>query len=75
MYSSISSTWVHDASLLSRNPSMADIDSPEAQMPANPASSTIFADRPLCASMMKASSGEVSNARNAPARLAGAAAC
>ena len=36
MYSSTSSTWVQDASLLSRRPSVAEIDRPEAQMPWKP---------------------------------------
>ena len=69
MYSSWSSTWVQDASLLSRRPSMADMDSPDAQTPANPASSTIFADRPLCASIRKPRAGDPSMARRAAARL------
>ena len=64
MNSSISSTWVQEASLLSRTPSAADIERPEAQMPSKPASSTIFAESPLCASMMKASSGERSRPRS-----------
>ena len=37
MNSSISRTWVQEASLLSRTPSAADIERPEAQMPSNPA--------------------------------------
>ena len=62
MNSSISRTWVQEASLLSRTPSAADIERPEAQMPSNPASSTIFAESPLCASMMKERAGARSRA-------------
>ena len=63
MNSSISRTWVQEASLLSRTPSAADIERPEAQMPSNPASSTIFPDSPLCASMMKERAGACSRPR------------
>ena len=63
MNSSISRTWVQEASLLSRTPSAADIERPEAQMPSNPASSTILAESPLCASMMKERAGAWSRPR------------
>ena len=68
MNSSMSTTWVQEASLLSRRPSMAEIDSPEAQMPRKPASSTILAERPLCASMMKLSAGSSSIVRSIAGR-------
>jgi hypothetical protein len=67
MNSSTSRTCVHDASLLSRRPRLAEIDNPEAQMPGNPASSTILADNPLCASMRKVRNGELISARKAAA--------
>jgi len=54
MHSGTSSTWVQDASLLR----LAEIVKPEAQMPRNPASSTILAERPLCASIRKEREGE-----------------
>jgi hypothetical protein len=56
MNSSTSRIWVHDASLLSRTPSAAEIDNPDAQMPSNPASCTIFEESPLWASIKKLSS-------------------
>src|SRR5262245_58264716 len=67
MNSSTSSTCVHDASLLSRRPRLAEIDRPDAQMPGNPASSTIFADRPLWASIRKVRNWELISARSAAA--------
>src|SRR5262245_6861812 len=57
MNSTMSSTWVQLASLLSRTPSEAEIDSPLAQTPGNPASSAIRALRPLWASMRKLRDG------------------
>src|SRR5689334_23217409 len=68
MNSSTSRTWVQDASLLSRTPSAADIERPDAQIPAKPASSTIFAESPLWASMRKLSPGERSSRRSAAKR-------
>src|ERR1700723_3238868 len=56
MNSSISTTCVQLASLLSRTPNCAEIDSPDAQMPLKPASRTMRADRPLWASMRNSSS-------------------
>ena len=53
---------------------LADIDRPEAQMPLNPASSTIFADRPLWASIRNSKSGDVNMARKRAA-FDGASAC
>ena len=47
MNSSISTTWVQLASLLSRTPNCAESVSPLAQIPANPASSTMRALMPL----------------------------
>src|SRR5262249_47297623 len=67
MNSSTSSTCVQDASLLSRRPRLAETDKPDAQMPGNPASSAIFADSPLCASIRKEREGELINARSAAA--------
>jgi hypothetical protein len=67
MNSRISRTCVQDASLLSLTPSAAETARPDAQMPRKPASSTIFADRPLWASMRKESSGEVSSRRSCAA--------
>ncbi len=64
MNSSTSSTWVQDASLLSRTPSAADMDRPDAQMPLKPASSTILEEMPSWASMMNASSSESSISRS-----------
>ena len=52
-FSLTSKTWVQLASLLSLTPNWALIDSPLAQIPWKPASYTIFADRPLWASIMK----------------------
>ena len=69
MNSSTSSTCVQDASLLSRNPSEAEIDRPDAQMPANPASSTILADSPLCASIRNDRPGEQSRDRSSAGRV------
>ena len=74
MNSKTSSTWVQDASLLSRRPSVAEMDRPDAQTPANPASSTTLADKPLWASMMKASSGWCSRVRSRAGRLGAAGA-
>src|SRR5689334_13771324 len=71
MYSRTSSTWVQDASLLSRRPSAAEIVRPEAQMPRNPASCTTFAERPSCASMRKDSVGDMISRRRAAGRGAG----
>src|SRR5258706_16189650 len=65
MNSSRSSACVQDASLLSRRPRLAEIDRPDAQMPGKPASSTIFAERPLCASIRKLKEGEQIAARKA----------
>src|SRR5258708_7595920 len=59
-----STTWVQDSSLLSRTPNEADIVSPLAQIPSKPASSTMRADSPSCASMRKVSSGRVMSWRN-----------
>jgi hypothetical protein len=42
----------------------ADKDSPLPQIPLNPASSTILALNPLCASMMNSSCGDVNNCLN-----------
>ena len=68
MNSSISRTWVQEASLLSRTPSAADMERPRGpDCPSNPASSTIFPESPLCASMMKESAGACSRARSRPA--------
>ena len=64
MNSNTSKTWVHDASLLSRTPMADDMVSPEAQIPLNPASSTIFAERPLCASIMNSDCEELIIARS-----------
>src|SRR5213080_4208008 len=63
MKSKISSAWVQLASLQSRTPSAADIDKPLAQIPAKPASSTIFALRPLCASIKKSNCGRSMSCR------------
>ncbi len=52
MNSRVSTTWVQLNSLLSRTACWADSARPEAQMPLNPASSTIFAASPLWASRM-----------------------
>jgi hypothetical protein len=60
MNSAVSSTCVHDASLLSRTPSAADTDNPLAQIPLKPASSTIFALIPLWPSMMNSNFREFS---------------
>src|SRR6478609_5998381 len=64
MYSATSTTCVQLASLLSRTPSDAEIESPLAQMALKPASSAMRADRPLCASMMKSSCAGSSRARS-----------
>src|SRR3954470_10113217 len=72
MNSSTSRNWVHDASLLSRTPRDAEIDRPDAQMPWKPASSTIFADRPLWASIRNDRSGESRSCLSAWNRLSGA---
>jgi hypothetical protein len=58
MNSSTSITCVHDASLLSRTPSAAEIDRPDAQIPLNPDSSAIFAESPSWASIRNDNSGE-----------------
>ena len=65
MNSSTSSTCVQLASLLSRTPSAAEIESPLPQMPLKPASSAILALRPLCASIRKPSSSPVSSCLSA----------
>ncbi len=57
--SSTSKTCVQEASLLSRTPRAAEMERPLPQIPLKPASSTIFADNPLCASIRKAISGEL----------------
>ena len=49
--SKTSNICVHDASLLSLTPSAVDIDSPDAHIPLKPLTSTIFAVKPLCASI------------------------
>src|SRR5262245_25919754 len=59
-----STTWVQDSSLWSRTPTEADIVSPLAQIPSKPASSTMRADSPSCASMRKASSELVMSRRS-----------
>ena len=64
MNSSTSSTWVHEASLLSLTPRAAETVRPDAQIAGKPASSTIFADSPSWASMRKVSSGDSSRERN-----------
>src|SRR3954447_18043243 len=64
MNSTTSSTCVQLASLLSRTPSAAEMESPLAQMPRKPASSTIRALNPLCASIKNSSRGERSISRN-----------
>src|SRR6202034_1588905 len=69
MNSSISTTCVQLASLLSRTPNCAEIDSPDAQIPLNPASRTMRADRPLCASMRNSSSGLCSMVRSFSLRV------
>jgi hypothetical protein len=60
MNSRMSTTWVQLSSLLSRTACCADSASPEPQMPLNPASSTMRADRPLCASRMNSVCGDCS---------------
>src|SRR5918993_2681045 len=72
MNSSTSRNCVQDASLLSRTPSEAEIDRPDAQMPWKPVSSTIFADRPLWASIRNDRSGESRSCLSAWNRLSGA---
>src|SRR4051812_32888854 len=72
MNSSTSRNCVQEASLLSRTPSDAEIDSPDAQMPWKPASSTIFADRPLWASIRNDRSGESRSRLRDWNRLSGA---
>src|SRR3984885_2686840 len=69
MNSSISTTCVQLASLLSRTPNCAEIDSPDAQMPLKPASRTMRADRPLCASIRNSSSGLCSIVRSFSLRV------
>src|SRR5213592_1900687 len=54
-----STTCDQDSSLLSRTPNDAEIVRPLPQMPSKPASSTMRAERPLCASIRKAISGRV----------------
>ena len=71
MNSSTSSTWVQEASLLSRTPSAAETDSPEAQIALKPASSTTLAERPSCAPIRKVSSGDSSSRRKRAALLSG----
>ena len=71
MYSRTSITWVHDASLESRRPRLAEMDRPEAQIPRKPASSATLAERPLCASMRKLRSGEAIRRRSAVVRRSG----
>jgi hypothetical protein len=56
MNSTTSRTCVQLASLASRTPSDVAIERPLAQIPPKPASSTIFAERPLWASIRKESS-------------------
>ena len=68
MNSMQSSVWVHDASLQSRTPRLADIVNPLAQMPSNPASSTIRALKPLCASARNARDGDSIRARRRAGR-------
>jgi len=55
--SSTSNTCVHEASLLSLTPSAAEMESPLPHIPLKPASSAIFADNPLWASIKNAISG------------------
>src|SRR5688572_10168589 len=71
MNSRTSRTWVQDASLLSRTPSAAEMLNPLPQMPLNPASSAMRAERPLCASIMNSSSGDWSIERNCVVFLTG----
>jgi hypothetical protein len=52
MNSRMPTTWVQLSSLLSRTACCADSARPDPQMPLKPASSTMRADRPLCASRM-----------------------
>jgi hypothetical protein len=70
MNSSTSTTWVQLASLLSRTPSCAEIDRPEAQIPLKPASRTMRADRPLWASIRNSSWSLNSIWRNFALRVA-----
>ena len=67
MNSRISSTWVQDASLLSRTPSAVAMDRPDAQTPRNPASSTILEDSPSWASIRKLSLGDFNCVRSCAA--------
>ena len=65
IYSSTSSTCVQDASFASRRPRLAETLRPEAQMAWKPASSAILAESPLCASIRKERSGELTSRRSA----------
>src|SRR6266702_5896907 len=56
MNSSVSTTCVQLASLLSRTPYCAEIARPEPQMPLKPASRAMRAEMPLCASIRNSSS-------------------
>src|SRR4051812_34079059 len=58
MNSTVSRTCVQDASLASRTPSVAAIDSPPAQMASKPASCAIRALSALCASIRNARPGD-----------------
>src|SRR6476620_9019286 len=64
MNSSMSTTCVQLASLQSRTPNCAESARPLAQMPLNPASSTMRALRPLCASIKNSSSRDVRSLRS-----------
>ena len=49
--SKTSNIWVQEASLLSLTPKAVEIDKPDAHIPLKPLASTIFAVRPLWASI------------------------
>ncbi len=72
MVSVMNATWSttcdQDSSLLSRTPKAAEIVSPLPQTPSKPASSTMRAESPLCASIRKAISGRVSRRLSAVVR-------
>jgi hypothetical protein len=52
-------TCVYEASFESLTPIAADILKPDPQIPLKPVSSTILADKPLCASIKKDKSADV----------------
>jgi hypothetical protein len=57
--------------VVTRIPSAAEIVSPDAHNPGNPAASAILADKPLCASIRKLSLGDLTRSRNIVKRLIG----